>query len=189
MISTKALIQTAIFVALMVVGAWMPPVMVILGIPFTLQVLFSLMAGIVIGKNRGALSQIIYLLIGLIGLPVFAQFKGGLGAVVSPTFGFLLGFILGAFLSGLLYQKLKIANDFLRALVSTLCGTVAIYIAGIGYFYFYQNQIISKGMGIGAAIAVMAPFILPDIIKAAVAGFLGVAIRNQLIKRQLVEKE
>ena len=115
----------------MVVGAWMPPVMVILGIPFTLQVLFSLMAGIVIGKNRGALSQIIYLLIGLIGLPVFAQFKGGLGAVVSPTFGFLLGFILGAFLSGLLYQKLKIANDFLRALVSTLCGTVAIYAAGI----------------------------------------------------------
>ena len=91
MISTKRLVSIGIFTALMIVSVF---VKITLGpVPFTLQTLIALMAGIVLGKRDGAIAMLIYTIIGLIGLPVFSG-GGGPGYVLAPTFGFILGFII-----------------------------------------------------------------------------------------------
>lgn len=188
--NTRTLIQTTIFVALMVAGAYIRiPSFLPYVPPFTLQTLFALMAGIVLGEKNGPLSQVIYIFLGLVGLPVFAQAQGGFGAVVSPTFGFLLGFILGAFFSGFLYRSLPIQNRYLRASISTFIGALSVYLMGIPYFYGVMNLYLHKPLSIFDIIILMTPFILPDIAKALTAGFIGVILKTQLINRQLIEKE
>ena len=184
----KNLTKTALFVVLMIVGAF---INVSFGspVPFTLQTLFMLMAGIIIGYKYGALSQIVYALLGLFGLPIFTQGKGGPAALLSPTFGFLLGFILAAFITGLLFKKLMIKNSYVRGVVSTLIGGTIVYIPGILYFYVVQNVIVNKPFSLLTIVGFMVPFFIPDIIKAVLAGIFGVFIRNALVKRQLVDNE
>ncbi len=182
----KDLIKTSLFVVLMIVGAF---INVSFGspIPYTLQTLFVLMSGIVLGVKYGPLSQVVYILLGLFGLPIFTQGRGGFGALMSPTFGFLLGFILGAYITALLFKKLAIKNNYVRGVVSAIIGAAVIYIPGILYFYVLQNAIIGKAMSLLTISGFMVPFFIPDIMKAIVAGLLGVLIRQALLNRNLVE--
>lgn len=184
----KNLTKTAFFVVLMIIGAF---INISFGspVPFTLQTLFMLMAGIIIGYKYGALSQIVYVLLGLFGLPIFTQGKGGFAALLSPTFGFLLGFILAAFVTGLLFKKLTIKNSYVKGVISTLIGAAIVYLPGILYFYVVQNVIVNKPYSLLTIAGFMVPFFIPDIIKAIAAGVLGVLIRNALIKRQLLDIE
>lgn len=184
----KDLIKTSLFVVLMIVGAF---INVSFGspIPYTLQTLFVLMSGIVLGVKYGPLSQVVYILLGLFGLPIFTQGRGGLGAFMSPTFGFLLGFILGAYITALLFRKLTLKNSFVRGVVSAVVGAAVIYIPGILYFYVLQNAIIGKAMSLLTISGFMVPFFIPDLMKAVVAGLLGVLIRHALVNRHLIESE
>lgn len=185
--SAKRLVSIAIFVALMIVSGFLK---ITLGpVPFTLQSLIALMAGIVLGKKDGALAMVIYTLIGLIGLPVFTG-GGGPSYILAPTFGFILGFILIAFISGLIYEKLKIPNNYLKGIISTIIGVFILYIPGLIYFHIIMNNVAGKPMGLLASAAiVVAPFVIPDIIKGILAGILGVAINKALLNRQLKDKE
>ncbi len=187
MISTKRLVSIGIFTALMIVSVF---VKITLGpVPFTLQTLIALMAGIVLGKRDGAIAMLIYTIIGLIGLPVFSG-GGGPGYVLAPTFGFILGFILAAFVSGLLYEKLKIANKYLKGILSTIIGALIVYLPGLIYFYLIMNNVVGKPFTIFGAISVaMLPFLIPDLVKGIIAGILGVIINNALFNRQLKDKE
>ena len=173
------LVKTAIFVALMVVGAY---ISIPLGpIPFTLQSLFCLMAGLVLGKGYGALSQAIYALLGILGVPVFAGFTGGFGSFVKPSFGFILGFILMAFIVGLVREKLGGGWSVWKGLISSLAGTVALYIVGLPYMYVIMNQVMGVEMGIGALMAAgVIPFLLPDLVKLIVSGTLGEILRDRI---------
>lgn len=184
----KDLIKTSLFVVLMIVGAF---INVSFGspIPYTLQTLFVLMSGIVLGVKYGPLSQVVYILLGLFGLPIFTQGRGGFGALMTPTFGFLIGFILGAYITALLFRKLKIKNSYVRGVLSAILGAAVIYIPGILYFYVLQNAIIGKAMSLLTISGFMVPFFIPDLMKAVVAGLLGVLIRQALLNRQLVELE
>ena len=97
-----SLILCALFAALIAVGAFIKiPVPFV---PFTLQLLFTTLAGIVLGPKYGALSVGVYILIGLCGVPVFTQ-GGGPGYVLQPTFGYLIGFLIGTFVTGLIVHK------------------------------------------------------------------------------------
>src|SRR5690625_217951 len=85
------------FVALTEIGANLTsiaPFLVIGRVPITLQTFFAVMAGLVLGSRLGAFSMFVYMMLGLVGAPVFAQFKGGIGMMLSPTFGFILSFIV-----------------------------------------------------------------------------------------------
>lgn len=179
------LIKTSIFTGLMIAGAFMS---ISFGapVPYTLQTMFMLMAGIILGVKFAPLSQMIYLLLGLFGLPVFTGGRGGLAALMSPTFGFLLGFVLGAWLTALIFEKLPVKNDLARGLVSTIAGAVVIYLPGILYFYFLQNVVVGKAMGLATIMGFMAPFILPDLGKAIAAAIIGVLARKALSKRELL---
>src|SRR5699024_8611291 len=96
------------FVALMSIGAnitaW-TPFLQIGGVPITLQTFFCFLAGALLGSRRGAIAMIVYLFLGLAGVPVFAGFKGGLSTVLNPTFGFIISFIFTAYVTGKIIES------------------------------------------------------------------------------------
>src|SRR5690625_1337756 len=95
------------FVALTAIGANMTsivPFLVVGGVPITLQTFFAVMAGLVLGSRLGAFSMFVYMVLGLAGVPVFAQFKGGAAMLLTPTFGFILSFIVVAYVAGKLVE-------------------------------------------------------------------------------------
>ena len=101
-LSTKSMILSALFVALIAIGAFIKvPVPVC---PFTLQLLFTTLAGLLLGANLGFVSVCVYIIIGLIGIPIFTE-GGGLGYIFQPTFGYLIGFAFGAYVAGYLTQN------------------------------------------------------------------------------------
>ena len=100
---TRTMVLCAMFVVLIAAGAWIKiPVPVV---PFTLQYLFTMLAGILLGGRRGALAVCVYLALGLAGLPIFAQ-GGGLSYLLQPSFGYLIGFAAGAFVTGTMARSI-----------------------------------------------------------------------------------
>ena len=79
--------------------------MVVGGVPITLQTFFAILAGLILGSRKGALACTIYMCVGLAGAPVFARFGGGIGQILSPTFGFIITFIFAAFVAGLIVER------------------------------------------------------------------------------------
>ncbi|MEI4770126.1 biotin transporter BioY [Psychrobacillus sp. FJAT-51614] len=129
------MILASLFAALMGIGANITsilPFFIIAGVPITFQPVVSLLAGALLGKKYGPLSMIIYLFIGLAGIPVFARFSGGISAILSPTFGFLLAFILVAWVTGVMVEKSK---SFRMLLISSFVGTIIIYLIGTNWMY------------------------------------------------------
>ena len=150
--STRDVILAGLFCGLMIVGANLRIQFPM--VPLTFQPFFAILSGLLLGASLGAISQTAYLLLGLVGLPVFAGGSSGLLYVLKPTFGFLLGFILSAWITGTIIGRLR-KPRFLHILLSSLAGLLVIYILGILYMYgiqtFYLDQIVSiptiaKGM-------------------------------------------
>ena len=111
-LNTKSLILCSLFAALIAVGAFIKiPIPVV---PFTLQVLFTTLAGLLLGPRLGAISVGIYILIGLVGLPVFTQ-GGGPSYIFQPTFGYLIGFLIGTYITGYIAHRKK--NSSLKTLI------------------------------------------------------------------------
>ena len=123
---TRALLLCALFAALIAAGAFIRiPVPVL---PFTLQTLFVLLAGLLLGPRWGALSVIAYVAIGLVGIPIFTQ-GGGPQYVFQPSFGYLLAFIPGAYLTGWLARRG--APTLPRLLLACAAGLAVIYAIGM----------------------------------------------------------
>lgn len=130
---TSDLTTCALFVALIAVGGFIRvPVPYV---PFTLQFLFTATAGLLLGPVRGAVSVAIYILLGLLGLPIFAS-GGGISYILQPSFGYLVGFAVGAWLTGFLAGKSRIAAlSFGRLTAACFAGLAVVYAAGTLYFY------------------------------------------------------
>lgn len=127
---TKYLIVIALMVALIcVVGFIRIPIGGVLDITF--QSMVACLAGLLLGSKGGAAAQAVYLLLGLIGVPIFTQ-GGGIGYVLKPSFGYLLGFILCAFVSGL-FMRREGKTSRLRIVLAMLAGTLCIYLVGVPY--------------------------------------------------------
>jgi len=110
-INIRQMTLTSLFAALTAVGGFIS--IPLYPVPLTLQTLFTLLAAMILGSVMGASSQIIYVLLGVIGLPVFAGFKAGIGILFGPTGGFLLGFIISAYIIGKIVELKKEKNIFL----------------------------------------------------------------------------
>lgn len=120
--------ECAIFAALMVAGAYITiPIPVV---PLSFQTVISVLAGLLLGWKKGAVSMTVYCVMGLIGIPVFTQ-GGGIFYVLKPSFGYILGFILGAAVTGLIAGKSGL--PLWRYIVGALAGFLADYIVGIPY--------------------------------------------------------
>ena len=169
-LTTKDITFTALFAALIVVGAFLK---VDIPLPlytmhFTLQWFFVLMAGFLLGAKLGAFSVITYILIGLAGLPVFAA-GGGIGYVLRPGFGFLLGFILAAFLIGFLTEKLKPIKLW-QYIIPAAVGLFAYYAVGAVYFYLIKNLYVGEAVSFSVVVVQYCLItVLPDFILCVVA--------------------
>ncbi len=172
------MVLTALFAALTAVGAF-------LRVPvgassFTLQVFFTCMAGVLLGPYWGALSQIIYVALGLVGLPIFTE-GGGLMYVAVPTFGFLLGLIPMAFVVGLLSRRgLSRLRLWLRLTVACVVGLAVLYIIGLPYLYFALGGAWSVQKTVVSGCLIFLPF---DALKITCAVLLGMRLLPILQRR------
>lgn len=169
---TRLLILTSLFAALTAVGALIAFPLPFSPVPVTLQILFTLMAGIVLGSKYGALSQLVYLVLGGIGLPVFAGGQGGLHALVGPTSGYLWGFVLAAFLIGLIAERF---SSFGMDLFAMIIGLVVIYSLGMLGLHFIAGLSLSKAFFLG-----VTPFIPGDLVKMVVVAIVNRQIRQRI---------
>lgn len=163
----KGLVFAALFAAL---TAAVSPIKIPLGftpVPITLQTLMVLLAGAMLGANLGALSQFLYVLVGALGLPVFAGGGSGFGALVGPTGGYLFGFIAAAYVVGKLVEKAK-KPKYLQLIIAMLVGTLVIYVFGV------VGGIIVTGLPLmQILVGWVLPFIIGDIIKLIVAASIA----------------
>jgi len=146
------------------------------GVPMTLQTLAIPLAGIMLGAKKGAVTALLYVLVGAVGVPVFAGFNGGLGAVFGPTGGFLMSFPLLAYAAGYGAEK----NNMFWLYGGLAFGVVLNYLCGVIYFSLYtSNDLITSFM------ACVLLFIPTDILKIIIAGLFGMRIRNLLLHRSI----
>ena len=102
MTKTKSLVYCSLFTALIAAGAFIKiPVPVV---PFTLQYLFTMLAGLLLGYKRGTVSVVAYMLLGLAGLPIFSE-GGGIWYIFKPSFGYIIGFCIGTFVTGYIAEQ------------------------------------------------------------------------------------
>ena len=144
-------------------------------VPFTLQPLAVLLAGMVLGARDGALSQLAYVALIAAGLPVDANMRGQ-AALFGPTGGYLIGFVAAAFVAGWLVEHG--AKRLWQRLLAGVAGIVVIYLFGVPVL------MLSRGLDLGAAFAAgAAPFIIPDLAKAGIAAALTEGGRALLMRR------
>lgn len=140
-------------------------------VPFTLQTFGIFLVLAVLGARQGSMAVIVYILLGLVGLPVFAGFSGGPGALLGPTGGYIVGF---AFIGSvcLLADRLPLP-ELARCLVGNLAGLAVCY--GFGTFWFIRVSAMNGSAYSLPAVLGMCviPFILPDCIKLALALTVG----------------
>lgn len=146
----RELAVSGLFAALIATGAFIKITIPVQPYPmhFTLQWFFVLLAGLLFDKRQAAGSVGTYLLIGLLGVPVFAA-GGGLGYLVRPTFGFLLGFFLAAYvMAGICEQMRKrTAMNVWKMMIPAMAGLLVYYAMGAIYFYIISNYVISMPIG------------------------------------------
>ena len=129
------MVLCAVFAALLAAGAFIriPTPFA----PITLQAEITVLAGLLLGRRRGVAATGLYLVLGLLGLPVFAL-GGGLGYVFQPTFGYIIGFVFGAYLAGLTVEK-SIKGTNATYFLASLAGLAAIYLSGLIYVLLIQR--------------------------------------------------
>lgn len=143
-LNIRNMIFCALFTTLMIVGAFIKiPVPVV---PFTLQFLFSTLAGLLLGGKLGALSVMLYTVLGLLGLPVFAS-GGGITYVLNPNFGYLIGFAVGAWVTGSIASKKEVPSKR-QLLASCFAGLFTVYLLGMIYYWLISTFYLGKGIGL-----------------------------------------
>lgn len=128
---TSYMALAGLFAALTAIGAYIR--VPIPHLPFTLQLFFSCLAGVTLGWRWGALSQIVYVLTGLAGLPVFTG-GGGISYVLSPTFGYLIGFIAASALIGYLFERMAFLS-FQNAFLASCVAVAVVYLCGVPWMW------------------------------------------------------
>lgn len=173
----RTMTRVALFAALTAVGAF---IRIPLGYSsITLQTFFTAMAGCVLGPWYGALSQLVYVALGLVGLPIFTQ-GGGIGYLVQPTCGFLIGLIPAAWVIGRIAARKPEPKQIVPA---CLLGYGVLYAIGVPYMALILNTFLGKGMGFSAIMwAGMIPFLPGDMIKILCITLLMPPILRQLDK-------
>ncbi len=165
---TRDIVLCGLFAALVAVGTFIKIPTPLL--PITLQTLFVILAGLILGRKNGAISVSIYVIIGLLGVPVFTQ-GGGFSYILNPTFGYILSFIAGAWLSGFIAEKFK--PSILTWTIAGIFSIILIYAIGIPYFYFISRYYMGN---IIAARTLLVTFILMplpgDLISCLAAALL-----------------
>lgn len=158
----KSLNRIAMFTALLAVCAW---ISIPSPVPFTLQTFGVFLAAGLLGRNKGAIAVLAYILLGAVGLPVFSGGRGGIGIILGETGGYIMGFLPGAYICGTICEKNK---KPLVLFASMVFGLLVCYAAGSMWAYFMFFNV-----GYAGVITVLTKhclsFVIPDLVKLAVA--------------------
>ncbi len=175
----RDMVLVALFAALTAIGAFLK---VPIGpAPISLQNFFSMTAGALLGARLGALSQAIYVAMGLLGVPVFTS-GGGPSYVLNPTFGFLLGFVLCAWVIGRMTEGKK--PEMKRFLAASVVGSALVYLLGVPWLYLVLTKISGVEMTLLKAIKVGCLVFLPgDALKVFAVSWLASQIVPRLTER------
>ena len=169
---TQDLLRCSLFTALIAVGAFIKvPVPVV---PFTLQFFFTTLAGLLLGPRLGTISVCAYVALGLAGLPIFTE-GGGFWYILKPSFGYLLGFCAGTFVTGWLSRRA--GGGVGRDLVANLAGLAVVYAMGMGYYSWICNAVLGSPIGLWPLI--LYCFLL------AVPGDLALSLLAAVLARRL----
>lgn len=172
--NTSNLILCGLFSALIAVGAFIK--IPVPAVPFTLQFLFTTLAGLLLGPRLGSLSVGVYIGIGLLGIPVFTN-GGGFGYILQPTFGYLLGFCIGTYATGTIAATSRQAS-FRRLLAASFVGLLLVYLIGMIYYYVVANFYINKPLGVWPLI--LYCFLLP------LPGDIALCFASTLLAKRLI---
>lgn len=173
-ISIKEMCYVGMFTAVIAIMAQIS-IPLPLGVPMTMQTFAITLAAVVLGAKLSTLSSFIYILLGAVGVPVLANFSGGISKFVGPTGGFLISFPLMAFIIG---YGVEHSKQFKGAyVVYLIAGTIANYIVGVAMFCLLTKSPVMAGIS-----ACVLPFIPTAIIKAILATAIGFPIRKALKK-------
>lgn len=162
-LKTSQLTLCSIFAAL---SAVLSQIAVPIGpVPITLTHVSIFLAAGLLGAKYGTLSQVAYVIIGAIGLPVFSGFHGGLGWLLGPTGGFIWGYLICTFVTGFLIERL---GTTLKVMIPAMyVGWLATYVCGVLWYMFQAD------VHLAAAVSACAlPFLLGDVIKTVLSAFL-----------------
>jgi len=169
------MVLASLMAALTAVGAY---IHVPIGpVPIVLSTLFVILSGLLLGSRWGLASMGLYLLVGAIGIPVFAGGKGGFAHFFGPTGGYLFGYLLAAWITGLISERSR--SLLILDIFAVLVGSLAIYSLGAPWLKMVTQLSWKKTFMLG-----LIPFLIGDAIKAAVAIVLARSVRP-ILKRQL----
>lgn len=181
--TTKEITLIALFVALITIGSKITIPSPI--VPFTLQWMFVALSGMLLGPRLAPITMIVYILLGLMGLPVFTK-GGGISYILSPTFGYLIGFIVASYILGKAVECMDNEIKFWRIMVAMIGALFVLYGIGVCYMYIVANLYLGKAMAFSSAIWYGAILFIPtDLLSAILCSILGVRIAHQV--RQIVE--
>jgi biotin transport system substrate-specific component len=177
--TTRNTVLIAVFAALIAAMALVPPITIGgLGVPITLQTLGVMLAGALLGPVRGMLSAVIVVVLSLAGLPILAGGRGGLGVLVGPTGGYLVGWIPGALVVGLLVKywairRSSLAVRYVAVALSAIIGGIAvIYAIGIPW-----TSLIT-GLPLATSAVGSLAFVPGDLIKAVLTALVAVTVHR-----------
>lgn len=176
-IQIRRTVLTAVFTALIAAGAY--AAVPVGPVPIVLTTLFVVLSGLLGGFRIGVSSVFTYLLLGTLGLPVFAGGAGGFAVITGPTGGYLFGYLLSSAVAGLLFRSFKNKPKiwlFIMASFASLAAAAVIYVPGLFWLKLSLGLEWSKALNIG-----MIPFIPGDLIKAAAAVALAIPLKERFI--------
>ncbi len=173
------------FVALMAIGAnitSIAPFLTVGGVPITLQTFFAILAGLILGSRLGSITMISYMLVGLVGVPVFSEFGAGPSIIPSPTFGFIVSFIFMAFIIGKMVEKNKSTAAFITA---SLIGMSVNYLIGTTWMYYAYKLWFTAPEGFTYKMAWlwMLPPLPKDIILTVFAGIMAHRLEQTVLSK------
>lgn len=175
----RNMMMSAIFTAFMIISSYI--VVPIGPVPHTLQTLVVILSGFLLGPKWGPISMVTWILLGVLGLPVFNQGQAGAVMLVGPTGGFIIGFIVCSWLIGILTVR-DIKSGYFKTFIYLLSGIMVTYIVGLVGFKLSFEYFLLKPMTWEKSVWIaIAPFLPFDIIKTVVATYLGVQIRKALL--------
>lgn len=172
---TVPAVQQLCFIALMAgVMCLLGPLSIPIGpVPISVMTLLIYLSVYILGMKMGTISCVIYLMLGFVGLPVFAGYTGGAGKLLGPTGGYLVGYIFLTLLSGFLMEKM--AYRRIWCLLATIAGTAVLYVFGTAWF------VVLMDCSIGYALSMcVVPFLIGDLAKIVLAELVGQEVRRRL---------
>ncbi|RZN34203.1 MAG: biotin transporter BioY [Methanosarcinales archaeon] len=168
----RPMVYASMFAALTAVGALIRIPIPVSPVPLTLQVFFVLLTGLVLGSRWGATGMAVYVMLGIIGFPVFSGGSSGMGVILGPAGGYLIGFVMGAFITGLTVEKL--GRSMIVMVTAMVAGLMVIYAFGV-----LQLFIVADLPSIwGAVVIGVVPFLIGDMIKLVAAFAVAKRIGN-----------